>query len=606
MKDNYINNLFNMISLNLKIFIKFEILYKLILSIVFTPIVMSIFNILLNLAGFSVININNLIQIITNPLILMFLIIVLLFFIVTSLFEISTIIVILDLSYHNKKLTLKESIKISILKFKNLLKKKNIPIVGYLLLITPILNISIISNSFALIKVPDSIINFITLNPEIIFIVLFAYLLLVALLSDKLFAIHYMIIEDLDIKKAIEKSDKLIKEKAFKDHVKIILTQIVFAATIVGFITIGVFILPAIYEALANIMLISRYISLIIIVFTIIFFIIAATISNGLSLASISYMFYSHKKEKKERIVKMKYDDSYSTFFIKKLVRCTIGILLIIVGVLSFFDQNTLVIEKKTNVTPKSEKKIEVTAHRGASVLYPENTISAFKGAVDQKADWIELDVQQTSDGYLVISHDLNLGRTTGVYENVSDLTLEEIKELDAGWLYGERFIGETIPTLEEAIEFAKENSINLCIELKVYGSENEFEKHVLDVIKEYEFEDNCIIASGSLESLEKVKKIDKKIKTVAILAATVYEIRDLECADVYSIDAEYIDQALVDRIHDEKKEVFAWTINTEEKINEMINLGVDNIITDDVSLAKVLVAEREMNIITIKPKEEN
>ena len=246
-------------------------------------------------------------------------------------------------------------------------------------------------------------------------------------------------------------------------------------------------------------------------------------------------------------------------------------------------------------------KLMEVTAHRGASVKYPENTMAAFKGAKELSADWIELDVQQTKDRELIILHDTNLKRTTGLNKNTWDATLEEVRSLDAGSFFSEEFKGEVIPTLEEVLIFAKNNNIKLNIELKPTGHEVDFEKSVVDLIKKYNLEDSSVITSQVYEVLENIKNYAKDVKTVYVMSLAYGDILELDYADNFSIEASSINKPLVKKIHNAGKEVYAWTVNTNESINEMINLNVDNIITDNITLAKNLVYESKTSNLVLE-----
>ena len=235
-------------------------------------------------------------------------------------------------------------------------------------------------------------------------------------------------------------------------------------------------------------------------------------------------------------------------------------------------------------------KNMEITAHRGASVKYPENTMSAFIGAESLGADWIELDVQQTKDKEIVVSHDTNLKRVTGVDKDIIDLTYAEIEKLDAGSFFDEKFKGEKMPLLKEVLEFANEKNIRLNIELKPTGKEIDFEKEVIDLIKEYHFEKKCVVTSQVYEVLENIKNIDKDIKTVYVMSVAIGNITDAKYADAFSVEASNVNAELVNLVHSEGKEIYAWTVNTEESILEMIDMNVDNIITDNIELGKELV----------------
>ena len=150
------------------------------------------------------------------------------------------------------------------------------------------------------------------------------------------------------------------------------------------------------------------------------------------------------------------------------------------------------------------------------------------------------------------------------------------------------------MPLLEEALEFAKNNNVKLNIELKPTGKEIDFEKDVVDLIKKYDFVDRCVVTSQVYSAVENVKKIDPNIKTLYVMSIAIGDITNLEYADNFSVEATNVDEELVDTVHKQGKKLFVWTINTEENINKMIDLNVDNIITDDYHLAVRLVNERK------------
>src|SRR5438132_11021304 len=112
-----------------------------------------------------------------------------------------------------------------------------------------------------------------------------------------------------------------------------------------------------------------------------------------------------------------------------------------------------------------------VIAHRGASGNVEENTMAAFKQAVALGANFIETDLQLSRDAHFVAIHDATVNRTTNGKGTVHDLTLAELRQLDAGSWFGSEFAGERIPTLEEILQFSKKNDVVFYLELKPGGS---------------------------------------------------------------------------------------------------------------------------------------
>ena len=407
-----------------------------------------------------------------------------------------------------------------------------------------------------------------------------------------------MVLEDKSFKEAQKCSSKLAKGNKFRDIIRIILIEVLVALVYFVVMLIGILLISIIYHVLINYEIIGSISISIIVTVIAITYILFSIISNSVSYALITTSFYIHKEDKNEKIKKFSYDKIHIENKKKTLSR--ILIILILTGVITVGSIFTYkVIKGEIDLNLNLGKEIEVTAHRGGSLDFPENTMSAFRGAKEAGADWIELDIQQTKDRKIVISHDTNVLRITGVNRDIIDMTYEEISKLDAGSFFSEKFKGEKMPLLEEALEFAKNNNIKLNIELKPTGKEIDFEKDVVELIKKYDFIDRCVVTSQVYSAVENVKKIDSNIKTLYVMSIAIGDITNLEYADNFSIEATNVNEELVNLVHNEGKKLFVWTINTEENINKMIYLNVDNIITDDYNLAVRLVNEkRNANLI--------
>ena len=140
-----------------------------------------------------------------------------------------------------------------------------------------------------------------------------------------------------------------------------------------------------------------------------------------------------------------------------------------------------------------------VTAHRGYSAAAPENTLPAFQLAIDQGCEWAELDVQMTRDGVVMVTHDTSLRRCTGRNENIYDLTYNEVRKLDAGRWFGQKYTGAKVPTLEEVLDLCK-GKIQLNIEIKPNAATPELEAETIRIIREKGFAQDCTITSQSYE----------------------------------------------------------------------------------------------------------
>lgn len=587
----YIKNTFQIIKYNFNTLLKFEILFKLLLGIIFIPVAIGGFSLTMKLTGYSYLTLENILNFFLNPLTIFLLLLVILFLTIITLFDISTMIIIYDASYHKNKIKVKEAMKLSLNKCRKLLKIRNIPVAFMLVFLIPFLNFGVGSNVISSIKIPEFILDYIDANGVLSLILITLYIILVIILLKWIYSIHYMVLEDNEFKQAKKSSKNLAKGNKLKDIVRIIFIQLIMYIMYITFILIGILIIYALNKILANIKILESIIITIIGLFIALSLIIFSILSNASSYALISALFYLHKTKINEEIKKIDYskldnDDKKKNKF-RYIV--LIVVLLAIIGGSGFTYQ---VITGQANLNIEFIRNMEITAHRGASKLYPENTMSAFRGAKELGADWIELDVQQTKDCQIVVSHDTNLKRVTDVNKNIIDLNYDEICKLDAGSFFSDEFKGEKIPLLEDVLKFAKENKIRLNIELKPIGKEIDFEKQVIELIKKYNFENMCVITSQTYSVLENTKKIDSNIKTVYVMSIAIGNITDLEYADAFSVEASNVTDSLVSQVHNEGKELLVWTVNTEESINEMINMNVDNIITDNIVLGKELVIQ--------------
>lgn len=235
-----------------------------------------------------------------------------------------------------------------------------------------------------------------------------------------------------------------------------------------------------------------------------------------------------------------------------------------------------------------------VTAHRGGARMAPENTMSAMKYAVEALADVAEIDVQETKDGEIVLLHDTNLKRTTGFNSNIWDLTYDQVNQLDAGAKFNKKYRGEQVPTLEQIIKYCK-GKIKLNIEVKYNGHNKGIVKKVVKIIEDNDFVNDCVVTSMNYKFLKQVKQENPDIKTGYTLRMTYGDLSELTYADFFSVKHTYISGQFVEEVHKLGKEVYAWTLNYQGDMQRMVNLNVDNIITDEPELVrKVILGETD------------
>lgn len=235
--------------------------------------------------------------------------------------------------------------------------------------------------------------------------------------------------------------------------------------------------------------------------------------------------------------------------------------------------------------------KTIIYGHRGASCYAPENTFAAYNKAIEMGANGIEIDVHKSKDGHLIVCHDEKVDRTTNGIGYIKDLTLKEIKKLDAGSWFDNKFRGEKIPLLNEVLEFVKDRNIFLNIEIKNGPIFYEGIEHdIVKAVRAYDLIENTIISSFNHFSLAHIKNIDKRFKTGILYIAGM--IDPWEYAT--KIGASYIhplyltiNEEIVSKSQNNGIKVNVFTVNREEDAKLMKLFKVDGIITDCPDICK-------------------
>jgi len=234
-------------------------------------------------------------------------------------------------------------------------------------------------------------------------------------------------------------------------------------------------------------------------------------------------------------------------------------------------------------------RKVDNIAHRGASAYAPENTIAAFDKAVEMKADYIEIDVQRSKDGKLVVIHDTTVDRTTDGSGKVGNLTFNELRNLDAGSWKGEQFAGAQIPTFDEILD-RYHGKIGILIELKAPELYPGIEENIAGKLKEQNLDkpqnEKIIVQSFNHNSMKKMNELLPKVP-IGVLTSSSADTTE-QALQEFSIYADYFNPSygivtpdLVNQVHSLAMKIGSWTVRSQEAANFLLNVGVDAIITD-------------------------
>lgn len=235
----------------------------------------------------------------------------------------------------------------------------------------------------------------------------------------------------------------------------------------------------------------------------------------------------------------------------------------------------------------------KIIAHRGYSVLAPENTLAAFEKAIAIKANYFELDVHKANDGTLVVIHDSSVDRTSSNQSigKVSEMNHNELSAVKVGYpeKFGQNYKNEKIPTLREALTLSK-GKIKVCIEIKVFG----IEQKILQLVEELEMQDEVILFSFHYPVLAKIRQLNYNIPVLYLInSATELTIDYAKVIHANAIGVGYgttITKELLQLAHDQNIEIWKWTVNNEDQMKTLIDLGLDGLITDDPEKALKLI----------------
>ncbi|TVS11188.1 MAG: glycerophosphodiester phosphodiesterase [Wenzhouxiangella sp.] len=238
-----------------------------------------------------------------------------------------------------------------------------------------------------------------------------------------------------------------------------------------------------------------------------------------------------------------------------------------------------------------AEREVEIIAHRGASVARPENTMAAFEQALVEGADWIELDVQETADGEVVIAHDSDFMKVAGRDLKIWDATMADLAEIDIGSWFDPAFADERTPTLREVLLAVKGRG-RVLIELKYYSRDIALEARVVDIVEETGMVADVAVMSLKIEGVRKMQALRPEW-THGILAATaVGDLSALE-ADFLAVNTGQVSLDLIRRTHAQGRKLYVWTVNDPMTMVRLISMGVDGLITDEPALARQVMEAR-------------
>ena len=245
-----------------------------------------------------------------------------------------------------------------------------------------------------------------------------------------------------------------------------------------------------------------------------------------------------------------------------------------------------------------------IIAHGGFSSDYPTNTLPAIKAAIELNVDYVEVDLNLSKDGEVIVIHDGTVDRTTDGSGRVRELTLSELKALDAGSWFHEKFTGVSTSPLEEIIPLFKTSQTRLCLEIKLDIGGRPYkgmESKVVDLLKKHDMLDKFIITSFNKDVLRQIKALHPSLPTSYDPSNEEYEtcsprklcLSTLSCGShIMSCRHEVIDETFLSESRLLCVSIWAWTVNDLDRMRRLLALGVEGILTDNPGLLQRVISD--------------
>lgn len=572
----------------------FEALLRLATALALAPLVQFFLDNLMALYGYSFITLESLPSFVSHPGVIAAIILLLLILSAISIFDVSAVLIIFDESREDQDISIKEAAHFGLIQALRTFAPNNILLPLYALFLVPLLNLGLTSNVINSIPIPEFVMDYINHNDTYLSLYLIGMAALSWLLLRIIYTFPSFLLEQKSFTESLRRSFALTKRHFWGDFGAIIGLKLIFdlLLMLVTLVPIGLAALAFMSNADNVIKSILVGLSAASAVFVTL---ISVTLGSALSYAILCARYWNrltrlgevipnpepprvdrHVKGRRNRVIM---GLTYASF----IVICTAS------SVLAYIVVTDTAVKKPPRIPPRL---VEVTAHRGASAYYPENTMAAFRGAKLQGADWCELDVQQSKDGKLFISHDSNFKRISGVKKNAWELTWDEISKLDASGVNSKQFKGERYPLLSQVLAWAKRNNMRLNIEIKPSEHYKDIEAQTAKEIRDAGMQKQVIMTSQSYDCVKKIAQVAPDIQRAYVMSLVYGKIDELSAADIYSTEENSCTERFVSYAHENNKQVLAWTVNEEANMQRMIDNGVDNIITNDVLTAKRVVSD--------------
>lgn len=572
--------------------ILFEILWKLVTLLVIAPACAGLIQLAIHLAKLKYLTTSNLLQFLRSPWTILLLAVLLLLAALYTLFEIAAVCTCFRQSRFQKvRTTLGRMVRSGLQSVLHFFRGGEPFLVLHLLVLIPLMQFSATSGIFTAMGIPDFLAYYMT-KKEFLLPIYVAAIILCCLLSVRwVFSSVLFTQNQCSYRSARATSVQLVRGRFWQTFFSVLVWNCCyFAALLVFLCMITVVVLMVIRATGSNDLIMSQAMRILKLLIQIVLWSFSF-FATPICMAHLTALLEKRCVQMPEVVLPEPVPLSRSAKPFRRstavLTACCFTVAALGLNLSYVYS----VFTGKANFRLALFQNPTVMAHRGLSADAPENTLYAFSDAISVGADFIELDVQQTRDGVLVVMHDSNLKRTTGVNKDIWDVDYADIQNLDAGSWFDPAYANARIPTLEETLQFVdKRAKLNIEIKPTKHGSDT-LEQDVAELITQYQYTDACYVTSFSYGSLKKVKEANPEIRTGYLMSVAYGQFYSLKYADAFSLNKVFVTSQVVNAAHQQGKQIFAWTVNSMSEVRSLCNLHVDSIITDDPVMVQNVIS---------------
>lgn len=572
--------------------ILFEILWKLVTLLVIAPACAGLIQLAIHLAKLKYLTTSNLLQFLRSPWTILLLAVLLLLAALYTLFEIAAVCTCFRQSRFQKvRTTLGRMVRSGLQSVLHFFRGGGPFLVLHLLVLIPLMQFSATSGIFTAMGIPDFLAYYMT-KKEFLLPIYVAAIILCCLLSVRwVFSSVLFTQNQCSYRSARATSVQLVRGRFWQTFFSVLVWNCCyFAALLVFLCMITVVVLMVIRATGSDDLIMSQAMRILKLLIQIVLWSFSF-FATPICMAHLTALLEKRCVQMPEVVLPEPVPLSRSAKPFRRstavLTACCFTVAALGLNLSYVYS----VFTGKANFRLALFQNPTVMAHRGLSADAPENTLYAFSDAISVGADFIELDVQQTRDGVLVVMHDSNLKRTTGVNKDIWDVDYADIQNLDAGSWFDPAYANARIPTLEETLQFVdKRAKLNIEIKPTKHGSDT-LEQDVAELITQYQYTDACYVTSFSYGSLKKIKEANPEIRTGYLMSVAYGQFYSLKYADAFSLNKVFVTSQVVNAAHQQGKQIFAWTVNSMSEVRSLCNLHVDSIITDDPVMVQNVIS---------------